>query len=497
MLSLRLARRNPGEFAENFTRLGQPVVEMEPSSHFLVVLPVVGAVWGSQTTTRPVRRDRPGRSALLPLMLWIIAVTGATFRIVAGDALTRTTIDLSQGAIWVGRMGTGAGWAIVGLALSWSLSRKNGWRGTTPRRRTGRGVWLAGMAIAASQFLAAVAGAKPSVHLGLAILAASLTVVYLLPHGDTDWLVRHVRSVFLALTYASLLIYAFAPTWAFTIPRRLPFPGGLEMRFTGITEHPNMLGAVAAMALVLVLWNPRSRWTFIHALAALATLWLAESWTSLLALIPAVTALWVFRVPAAGGRRTIALVACAASLSLLLLLSPISYTSEASFEDTFPTLTARARVWDIAMEHWRASPVFGYGPTLFDESFRRSFPHLAWVGQAHNQFFQSISETGILGLAAFAFYVLMLLLYAARSAARTRGLSVAVVTLFMARMVTETPLRSYGFGFNLLLHLVVFSVLLVSHRTFPSAKGYPTIALGGAAHGMTFSRADTGREPNE
>ena len=97
------------------------------------------------------------------------------------------------------------------------------------------------------------------------------------------------------------------------------------------------------------------------------------------------------------------------------------------------TLTGRTEIWAVALQTWKANPLFGYGAAMWDDEFRRAVG-MDFAYNAHNQFLQSLSVAGGLGLAGLLVYTLVLFRYA--FAANT-----ATTVLAFERVPFESVLR--------------------------------------------------------
>ena len=109
------------------------------------------------------------------------------------------------------------------------------------------------------------------------------------------------------------------------------------------------------------------------------------------------------------------------------------------------TLTGRDLLWALAVQEWKHNPLFGYGPTMWNDAYRMQIG-LDHAVSAHNQFLQSLSVSGAMGLIGLLVYLGALLLYAINARRGSRGLSVALLIVVLVRCVTETPL-ALGGGF--------------------------------------------------
>ena len=136
------------------------------------------------------------------------------------------------------------------------------------------------------------------------------------------------------------------------------------------------------------------------------------------------------------------------------------------------TLTGRERIWEIAFQEWARSPVFGFGPTLFNEDYRMSIGVVS-ATHGHNQLVDTLARSGLVGVVGVGFYVLVLTYYAIKFAVATRGLSLALVLLMLQRSITEVPFDLFGYSPENIPHFVLLMVIAgeVSARAAETSKG--------------------------
>ena len=256
-------------------------------------------------------------------------------------------------------------------------------------------------------------------------------------------------------------------------------------RFGGLAPHPVAMGIFSEIFL-LSLWAfpfPR-RWLNAVAWAVgLAALFLAQSKTSWVSfLVCAMVMIAVRNLPGMWRRlgdpkeREYGLVVCTvgilgmAALTGVLLFSDIgvkaaNFTSSEEGSQLL-TLTGRDRIWEIAREEFHASPVFGYGPDLWNDAYRASI-QMPNATSAHNQFFDTLARSGAVGATALVGYVLVLLVLAISTARATRGLSLAFFIAIALRSVSEVPLAIFGYGMELFAHLLLIMSLAAAVRRQP------------------------------
>ncbi|WP_199551724.1 O-antigen ligase [Streptomyces sp. N35] len=335
------------------------------------------------------------------------------------------------------------------------------------------GAWgpAAHVALATALFVAAgIVSAALSEHgsvdpmdlFGVLLLAA----LYVGSQQPFPQLLGQLRVLLRCFIWGSLLSIAVMPAdWAFLAP------GGAATRdylgtgwgqFMGLSANPNLLGPLAAVALLLELCAvARGRAWPLHAAAALSALVLTQSRTAWLA-SAAVLLLHTGPRFKAAKRTLLVLGAVAAPLLLLLpwlhlrMITAVSGVRDAAHQ-------ARGLAWRLAWEEFREAPLFGYGPSLFDPEHRTQLFGTAdhWIGQAHNQFLHTMGATGVFGLIGLCALVAALIVRARRTAAATKGLSAALVATLLVECATESPLRNLnGLSDRVLFAVAIWTVLV-------------------------------------
>jgi O-antigen ligase len=107
------------------------------------------------------------------------------------------------------------------------------------------------------------------------------------------------------------------------------------------------------------------------------------------------------------------------------------------------------------------NPLFGYGLTMWGDAYRMQIG-LDHAVSAHNQFLQSLSVAGAMGLMGLLVYLGTLLLYTINARRGSRGLSVVLFIVLLVRCVTETPLSIDGSFLSgaFAAHLLLFHIAL-------------------------------------
>jgi O-antigen ligase len=259
-------------------------------------------------------------------------------------------------------------------------------------------------------------------------------------------------------------------------------------RFGGLASHPVSMGLLAQLGLLCLLARPYER-RWLNRLAwatGLLTLFMAQSKTAWLAfLLCSGAMLAVQHGPglwrrAADPMRPGFGIATLSGLMLLLsvllgvlLLGEMESRVSRFFSSPegaqLASMTGRDRIWAIAWDEWRRNPVFGYGPGLWDEQFRASIA-MPSATHAHNQFMDTLSRSGTVGASGLALYAAVLLFMSVRFAKATQGLSLGLFVALALRAISEVPLLMFGYGPELVIHVLLLMVLAAASRQTRTAN---------------------------
>jgi exopolysaccharide production protein ExoQ len=285
-----------------------------------------------------------------------------------------------------------------------------------------------------------------------------------------------LKPVFLSakLVMFSLLVSSLVGIFAYPdFVLHQPEPGiipGINWRLFGITGHANALGPIALLAVLLEVYSPfRSRWLrWAYFFCAFAVLLLAQSRTSWIAgaLILALVLAPLLVMPnpnmALDARRFGKAVWVLSACILLLIAAACGLLMTGLGEyllrkTELGTLNGRFQIWDITLQAWRENIFFGYGPGVWGAE-RRAQLNMFHVGHAHNQFVQTLGESGLVGLALMLTYLVTLLWVACAKFVASKGLILSLFLLLLSRCVTEAPLRSEGvLSWATFLHILLIA----------------------------------------
>jgi O-antigen ligase len=226
------------------------------------------------------------------------------------------------------------------------------------------------------------------------------------------------------LEWVLVLILGASLAGAILVPGMTLEPGykswvpGFSSRLYGFAEHANSLGIIAALAVILEL-SPfvRKVPNLIFLLIAIVALVFAQSKTAWMAAFVGIFLVRFedirthFRTKSPGqfALMLFAFASVAMATALIALILAFHYgliDRLLRFDQAF-TFTGRTRIWEISWNEFLKNPLFGYGPALWDLQYRYQNNFMA-AGQAHNQFFQTAGQAGLLGIVSLAIYVYMI-----------------------------------------------------------------------------------------
>ena len=430
-----------------------------------------------------------------PLIL--VAICGTA--ILSGRDITNAEFEIGTAAgtegsqlVWFLRFFTSI---VLGICLARYISASQGHQ-TRPRQ--GRGLFIAFLLFYVTNFvLNNLFGTKPDFDQRLIYLVLVIIAVYLSRNRDAKLTVDATKAGLLLFTMASCAAAFLLPGTAVQQSYASVIPS-IGFRLWGLGSNPNSTGPLALVLLLLLTWKPfKSRLLQLLGYGTgLAVLLLSQSKTAWLAAFIAFPTLWwgqmLYNAAKQGRLRTAAypissfsrpILLCLlglAGVTVLIYLQLHNTLSVIAQDQQVTSLTGRTDIWAVALETWEQNPLFGYGSTIWDDNFRNAVG-MDYAYNAHNQFLQSLSSAGALGLVGMLFYTLILFLYAYAANTATRGLSLALFWVIFIRFFTETPLNMVGiFSGEFVTHLLLFTLVLTKGRQVQVyvAHSNPSVPFG-------------------
>jgi O-antigen ligase len=296
--------------------------------------------------------------------------------------------------------------------------------------------------------------------------------VYLSPRQNSDKLLKIIQFIVLLFIYGSIIAFLGNPSWAGS--EYFDSWIGLNYRLSGLTSHPNGLGYLSVVSIMInVVMKKNNKLHTLHFIASLFTLILSQSKTAWLALL-----VWVFYflvIRNFHGKKNFTKLSIISILIVIFISIPliIKYQSLLSFlPEEIASLTGRSDIWKISIEEWSRNPIIGFGPNLWDLDYRLQLgPQYLWAGQAHNQIIQTLGESGLIGLITLLVYLYVIYLTISKGLPRKTTLVSSLTILLFIRLITETPLRNISLDLSFLIHAIFFVLLINLNTPFLSIKG--------------------------
>lgn len=403
-------------------------------------------------------------------LLWIVGLGPAVAALLTTYNVAQPSFSTDSGPYtgWRLLAAQTLGTALLGFSL---MAIYQGFRNRRSEQ-TGRILMVSSAALLTGPIISSVVGGHGGPWQRLLMTPLVFVAFYVGPHAPMRQLISDIRRIMRIYMWGSLFSLLVAPRWA----THLPFESasneneirdylGIGLRrLYGLTDHPNLLGAIAAASLAIELAPVvRQPWWLLHASAAAGVLLLTQSRTAWFCAI-AVTLLRSnkFRSGIRPGVLCAFGVVFLCATTLLLPSMQQMFTDELARPD-ISSLNNRTRAWEYALREFQKNPLVGYGPNIFSLEYRRDVihdPSLMWVGQAHNQVLQTMGDSGLVGLAGLATFITVLLVVGARLAQRTAGLLLVLPIMMVTRSFTESPLEILGSAVNLTLATFTWLLLL-------------------------------------
>lgn len=304
------------------------------------------------------------------------------------------------------------------------------------------------------------------------------TALALLASSDFVKTLRSLRWILFIPLLGSLLAIWVAPHFAMETGYIGLIPG-LDIRLAGLTGHANALGMLAVVAFLLELSKSVcNKPNVFLLLISIANLVLAQSKTAwILAIIGFVIIrlndVWKLHTQNKRSGEILAVLSGTFIIAAIaVVIIGLKFDSLLDFLNADKTglvsFTGRTKIWEITWNEFLNNPVSGYGPSIWDPLYRFQRGML-YVGQAHNQYVQTLGQAGLLGIFSLIFYIILLSRRGFHGWNETNSFSFLMVTILLVRGISETPMSMLGVvGPDFLVHALTF--LTVASVTIQTRK---------------------------
>ena len=358
-------------------------------------------------------------------------------------------------------------------------------------KRTGTWLFVAYLALITPPFISSVVGTRPVFNHFMLSEPLIFALVYLSrPTSDWLWYVKQFKRVLIVYIVLSALFGVLVPSW--TTGSAMVLIPGFSFRLNGIFSHSNSLGMAALVYLVLDMADetPKTLYRELSWYVTMGVLAATQSKTAWVGAVLAFAVNYIYKITAlkkSGGVHSFmpALIGLGVVLAGVVgylfffetVLDHWSRGLDAETYNSLTSLTGRTNIWNITLHSWEENPIFGYGPGLWDIDYRLQYApqYLYIVGMAHNQFIQTLGESGIVGVLGLSIYLLTLVKLGFQYFSMTRGVSLVIVVIFLARSMSETPFRNLELGVLFFVHFIL--IVLFMSMTAAKRQQQETLSL--------------------
>lgn len=362
------------------------------------------------------------------------------------------------------------------------------WRDDDPKPRTAQvAIVLAGMGALWGMAAVSAVGSGDSLSLSALLLPVLLLLVWGKPAsaGAARKAAMAFACALAAVSAVSLVMEAAGalPSWyvmagvdrlgwieadraAYWLP--LADLMGLDGRWAGPFNHPNIAGMVGAFLVVFgaqVRGLSRVALCLVGAVVLLST----SSRTSMAAALGGLCVLlgaWWLARPSRLSRTLRAMLAGLPVLLMLLLWVTAN-----------PGLTGRTSIWPVYASLWQQAPLLGLGQTGIDAAVQDGrLPD--WAHHGHSLVLDTAARHGLLGLAVLGLVLVTALVGAAAAARRGQALGLALLVTVLVAGLTETTLR--WLYLTVPVAMVLLAVLLSGGTASAVPPGRPPAPVRGS-----------------
>jgi O-antigen ligase len=308
--------------------------------------------------------------------------------------------------------------------------------------------------------------------LSMVSLPIIFLTTYFLPTVNPGDLAKHVRiGLAYIYVYGTILAVILVPEWAIESGYSTE-TSYVVFRLYGMAAHANSLAGFLFLFIVLG-WIPGARLKYekLHIILAVILMLAAQSKTVIFILI-----LVLLIKMSAGYLRKISrkniisylvvIVGCIASTMVFALQNIALLVDKIQNPEVF-TLTGRLAIWLITISLWQERPWFGYGMDMWNPEMQIEYSQLLsgfLAPHAHNQFLQTLGESGLCGLVLLLFVYYSFANISLKAYSTTAGVSFFMFIYLVIRSLSEVPIVLSATQSNFFGTWRVYSILLAGYK---------------------------------
>lgn len=277
----------------------------------------------------------------------------------------------------------------------------------------------------------------------IALMSATLTSYKDIKKED---ILRPIKFVLLFYVYASLILIVVKFNWAVVTPYYESVIG-IYFRLFGVANHPNNISGIVFLYIILYfIEKSKTKMSTIHLIATLLVVILAQSKTVIIISFLILLSMIVYKMLNVKGKRKLLSISFLMFMGVAALLTISAFFNtlikKLNIEDLdFQTFTGRSEIWALTIEKWKLNKLFGYGNGLWDPVMQSEYKGMYGVSWApfhsHNQFFQTLGTSGILGILGLVTFGIIILYLIFMLKGRVRYGLLLLFTFVLIRGFTE------------------------------------------------------------
>ena len=320
-----------------------------------------------------------------------------------------------------------------------------------------------------STVLGASLGYEPYFNSSLVLCPLVFAAAYLIVKPSIIESFKMMSNILAVYIYGSIITGIFNFNWAFQYYTQGIIPG-FTYRLHSLGGHANNLAAIALIFLLLNLYlintTTKKIKYIINIFAAIITIILTQSKTVWIIIIGILLLKYIIKSTTRKREfyyRISVMLLSVSFLMFLLFLTPFNNKILAFYQqnDSLSNLTGRDVVWAYTLDVWSVNEFFGYGD-LWNENMQNNFAILyGWKPtHSHNEFFQTLGESGIIGVIALVIYVLILIHFCLKLGQKFNFIGLSFLLLLLIRGISEPVFIKNIYSANFFIHFIIFLCLI-------------------------------------
>jgi len=294
-----------------------------------------------------------------------------------------------------------------------------------------------------------------------------------------------VKQCLVFIVFTSLIAAVFTPQLALQHGYNDGLIPGFNVRLWGVTSHPNTLGAIACVLLILEVAEPSARvWLRISILisAGLALI-MTQSKTSIMAALIGFLIIFVVHILAKkrdkpGNSREIVISLIVVFFALVTVIvawvvfydwgvtNALNRSLGTNAISSLSSATGRTAIWEVAIAAGLENPLFGQGGDFWNQHVRLR-PGFSGASSSHNLFLEIFARSGFVGLAALLIFLYFLVRYSVRASENTHGGSIALMAAFFVRAMFESTLDTTAIYSGSFFAIIAYFIYVMDRGAKP------------------------------